>query len=76
MHIISHEPTWTQHESADHAPRRWQPGEPITKNYDPAPLAALVRNATAHAAQPAPAPLPFRPHTRRPADAAADRRAA
>jgi len=59
-----------------HERRYWRPGEPILKNFAPDPLAALVRNAAAHAAQPAPAPLPFRPHTRRPADVAADRRAA
>jgi len=27
--------------------RRWQPGEPIPKDYDPCPLAALERHAAA-----------------------------
>ncbi len=54
--------------------RLWRPGQPIPKDCDPDPWAALERHAEAHAAQNA--PLPFRTRTRRPADVAADRRAA
>jgi hypothetical protein len=54
--------------------RLWRPSKPIPRDYDPDAWAALIRNAEAHAAQPA--PLPFRARNRRPADVAADRRAA
>jgi hypothetical protein len=54
--------------------RLWRPGQPIPKNFNPDPWAALERHAAAHAAQNA--PLPFRTRTRRPADVAADRKEA
>jgi hypothetical protein len=48
MTILAYKPSRKQHESAGQAARRWQPGEAIPKNYDPAPWQALVRNAEAH----------------------------
>jgi hypothetical protein len=54
--------------------RHWSPGQPIPKTFDPDPWAALERHAAAHAAQNA--PLSFRARNSRPADVAADRRAA
>ncbi len=47
MHIISHKRPWKQPTSSDHAPRRWQPGEPLPKGHAPNPHDALVRNAYA-----------------------------
>ncbi len=47
MHIISHKRPWKQPKSSDHAPRRWQPGEPIPQLFNPDPLAALARHAAA-----------------------------
>jgi len=75
MPILSHEPPRKQHESArPHPIHHWRPGQPLPKDFDPDPWAALARNAEAHAAQNA--PLPFRARNRRPADVAADRRVA